>query len=182
MTRFFLPICTMLGLTGCDEPQERPMAPKELTLLSGEALTAEDLAGKVLMFVNVASKCGFTPQYDGLQALHAEKKEDGLVIIGVPCNQFGGQEPGSSEEIQSFCRINHGVDFPILEKQDVKGEGQSELYSWLVGSKVGRSSNVKWNFEKFLVGRDGEVLDRFRSITKPDSKKLRRAVDTALEG
>ena len=148
--------------------------------LNGEPLKDEVLAGKVVLFVNVASKCGFTPQYDGLQKLWTTYKDKGLVIVGVPCNQFGGQEPGGKEEIASFCRMNYGVDFPLLDKQDVNGANRSRLYTWLVGSPAGGSSDVKWNFEKFLVGRDGRVLDRWRSITTPDSGALKTAIEAAL--
>ncbi len=155
---------------------------KDLALasLDGTPLPDDTLAGKVVLFVNVASNCGFTPQYEGLQALWTEYKDRGLVIVGVPCNQFGGQEPGGATEIRSFCKLNYGVDFPLLEKQDVNGAQRSKLYTWLVGSPAGKASDVKWNFEKFLVSRDGQVLERWRSLTGPDSKDLRRAIDAAL--
>ena len=150
--------------------------PDKLPLLSGETMSSADWAGKVVLYVNVASKCGFTPQYDGLQKLWTEKKEQGLVIVGVPCNQFGSQEPGKQAEISSFCRINYGVDFPLLDKQDVNGSDRSDLYSYLLKGKT----PVLWNFEKILVGRDGKVIDRFRSVTAPDSGKLIKAIDKAL--
>ncbi|MEN9786809.1 MAG: hypothetical protein RLZZ299_2073 [Pseudomonadota bacterium] len=155
---------------------------KDLSLVSldGTPVPEATLAGKVVLFVNVASKCGFTPQYDGLQKLWTTYRDRGLVVVGVPCNQFGGQEPGAAQEIRSFCRLNYGVDFPLLDKQDVNGANRSKLYSWLVDSPVGGGSSVKWNFEKFLVSRDGRVLDRWRSITGPDSSSLRNAVESAL--
>ncbi len=151
-----------------------------LVALSGDALPADTLDGKVVLFVNVASRCGFTKQYDGLQALYEKYKAQGLVVVGVPCNQFGKQEPGSAEEIQSFCRINYGVDFPLLEKQEVNGPGRSELYSALIDSPVGKGKKVKWNFEKFLVGRDGAVVQRFGAATKPSDSDLASTIESAL--
>ncbi len=160
----------------------RPAWAAELSLVAvdGTPLDAALLAGKVALVVNVASKCGFTPQYDGLEKLYQAKKDQGLVVVGAPCNQFGAQEPGKPEEIVSFCRINYGVTFPLLEKQDVNGAQRSPLYAWLVQSPVGGSSDVKWNFEKFLVGRDGAVLGRWRSITTPEDPELLAAIDRAL--
>ncbi|MDP2314784.1 MAG: glutathione peroxidase [Pseudomonadota bacterium] len=151
-----------------------------LTSLAGSALPDTELTGKVVLFVNVASRCGYTPQYDGLQKLWTDLKDRGLVIVGVPCNQFGAQEPGTSSEIAGFCKINYGVDFPLLEKQDVNGAGRSALYQYLVGSPAGADKDVRWNFEKFLVGRDGAVKARFPSSVAPDSAELRAAVEAAL--
>ncbi len=151
--------------------------PKALTLLSGESVETSQRDGKVLLFVNVASRCGFTDQYDGLQKLWTDYKEQGLVVVGVPCNQFGSQEPGKAEEIQSFCRINFGVDFPLLEKQNVNGGKRSDLYRYLLANF---KTPVAWNFEKILVGRDGKVIDRYRSATGPDSDKLKSAIEAAL--
>ena len=136
-------------------------------------MESSEWSGKAVLFVNVASRCGFTDQYDGLQKLWTEYKEKGLVVVGVPCNQFGSQEPGKPEEIQSFCRMNFGVDFPLLEKQKVNGGERSPLYSFLL---EGFKTPVAWNFEKILVGRDGAVVDRFRSATGPDSDKLKTVV------
>jgi glutathione peroxidase-family protein len=156
------------------------MADLKLTLLDGRPFASEQLKDKVVLFVNVASKCGFTPQYDGLQKLYDEKKDDGLVIVGVPCNQFGWQEPGSSEAIAEFCKINYGVTFPILEKQDVNGGERSALYRYLVNSTIGGGARVKWNFEKFLVSRKGQVLSRYGSRTTPEDKGLQAAIAEAL--
>ena len=150
--------------------------PDTLTRLDGSALASSELQDKVLLVVNVASKCGFTSQYDGLQALHEKYESQGLVILGVPCNQFGSQEPGKAEEIVSFCRYNYGVTFPLLEKQEVNGSGRSALYKFLLNGRT----PVMWNFEKVLVGKDGKVIDRFRSATAPDSKKLIKAIEKAL--
>lgn len=129
-----------------------------------------------MLLVNVASRCGFTPQYAGLQELWTRYRQEGLVVLGAPCNQFGGQEPGSADEIQSFCRTELGVGFPLLQKQDVNGADRSPLYAAVLGS--GR--DVAWNFEKVLIGRDGAVLGRFDSAVAPDSPKLRAAVEAAL--
>ncbi len=150
--------------------------PSKVTLLNGELQNTSDWDGKALLFVNVASKCGFTSQYDGLQKLWTDYKEKGLVVVGVPCNQFGSQEPGKAEEIQSFCRINFGVDFPLLEKQNVNGAKKSPLYSYLLDGKT----PVLWNFEKVLVGKDGQVIERFRSSTGPGDQKLIDAIEKAL--
>jgi len=155
---------------------ERPEMPPTLTLLDGSVAPSSDFEGKVLLFVNVASKCGFTPQYEGLQNLHETFQERGLVVIGVPCNQFKAQEPGDANNIQQFCSLTYGVEFPLLAKQDVNGDARSDLYKHLVGS----GSRVMWNFEKFLVGGDGQVVDRFRSMTAPDSAKLVKAIEKAL--
>ena len=152
----------------------------DLVSLSGEPLAGDALEGNVVLFVNVASRCGLTPQYAGLQALYDAKKEAGLVIVGVPCNQFGGQEPGTKEEIATFCRAEYGVDFPLLEKQDVNGPQRSALYRFLVGSDPGGGKDIGWNFEKFVVGRDGTVAARFAPPTKPDDAALLAVIDKAL--
>ena len=150
--------------------------PEQLTLLNGEPFNTSEWTGQVVLFVNVASKCGFTPQYDGLQALWTEMADKGLIIVGVPCNQFGEQEAGDSGEIQQFCRLNFGVDFPLLHKQNVNGAKRSPLYQFLLKGRT----PVLWNFEKVLMGKDGKVITRFRSPTTPDSKKLRKAIEGAL--
>jgi glutathione peroxidase len=151
-----------------------------LVRLDGETFDTKMLDNKIVLVVNVASRCGFTSQYDGLQDLWTAYRDQGLVVIGAPCNQFGGQEPGQPEEIASFCRSNYGVDFPLLEKQDVHGENQSALYSFLVNSPVGEDSEVVWNFEKFLVGTDGTILGRYRSRTAPDDPDLVADIVAAL--
>ncbi|APA07705.1 glutathione peroxidase [Sclerotinia sclerotiorum 1980 UF-70] len=140
----------------------------------GEPTPLADYKGKVLLIVNTASKCGFTPQYEGLEKLYKDMKEkhgDDFVILGFPCNQFGGQDPGTDEEIQSFCQINYGVSFPIMKKVDVNGDNAAPLFKWLKEEKPGLLGlqRVKWNFEKWLVGRDGKVKQRWASTTKPES-------------
>jgi glutathione peroxidase len=141
--------------------------------LQNQPINLSDFKGKKLLFVNVASKCGFTPQYKELQQLQVQYKSN-LVIIGVPCNQFGNQEPGKSAEIQEFCEINYGVSFLITEKIDVKGSHQHKLYNWLTKKTINgkQNSTVKWNFQKYLVDEDGQFLDYFFSITKPMSSKI----------
>lgn len=157
-----------------------PYASLELIQLDGTPLPADTLRGKVVLFVNVASRCGFTPQYEGLQKLWERRRDEGLVVVGVPCNQFGWQEPGTSTEIAQFCKMTYGVDFPMLQKQDVNGKDRSALYAWLVGSEVGEGRDVRWNFEKFVVDRSGTVVARFGSRTTPDSPELVQAIDRAL--
>lgn len=138
--------------------------------IKGEHKSLQEYEGKVLLVVNVASKCGFTPQYKGLQALYEEYKEQGLEILGFPCNQFLGQEPGNSEEIASFCEMNYGVTFPMFEKIEVNGEGAHPLYKYLCEEAPGMLGlkAVKWNFTKFLVDQKGKVLERFSPQTSPE--------------
>ena len=145
----------------------------ELTSITGEKINLSTFKGKKILFVNVASQCGFTKQYDGLQTLY-ETYKDKLVIIGLPCNQFGEQEPGNAKEIQSFCRVNYGVEFPITEKIQVKGTGQHPIYSWLTQKENNgkMDTSVKWNFQKYLVDEQGRLIDVFYSITKPMSDKI----------
>ncbi|KAK0720429.1 glutathione peroxidase [Lasiosphaeris hirsuta] len=133
-----------------------------------------DYKGKVVLVVNTASKCGFTPQFGGLEKVYKDikaKHGDDFVILGFPCNQFGGQDPGTDDEIQSFCQINYGVSFPILQKVDVNGDNASPLFEWLKNEKPGilGLKRIKWNFEKFLIGKDGQVKGRWASTTKPES-------------
>ena len=141
--------------------------------LDGKPVSLREYSGKVLLIVNTASKCGFTPQYEGMEALYQKYRDRGLAVLGFPCNQFGAQEPGSAEEIGSFCQKNYGVSFPIFEKIDVNGEGAHPLYRWLKSSAKGLlgSEAIKWNFTKFLVDRNGNVIDRFAPTTKPEDLK-----------
>ena len=141
--------------------------------INGDELDLAEFKGKKILFVNVASKCGFTSQYEGLQELYSKYK-DKLVVVGLPCNQFGGQEPGSATEIKSFCSLTYGVDFPMTEKIEVKGGNQHPIYTWLTQKeKNGKmNSSVKWNFQKYLVDEEGRLLDVFYSVTKPMSKKI----------
>ncbi|MFJ7129120.1 glutathione peroxidase [Streptomyces sp. NPDC098101] len=152
-----------------------------LKTLTGEPVSLADYRGRAVLVVNVASKCGLTPQYAGLERLQKEYGERGLTVLGVPCNQFAGQEPGSAEEIRTFCSTTYGVSFPLLEKTDVNGADRHPLYAELV--KVpdadGEAGDVQWNFEKFLIGRDGQVT-RFRPRTEPDAPEIVAAVEAQL--
>ena len=149
--------------------------------LTGEEKPLADYKGQVVLVVNTASKCGFTPQYEGLQELHETYADQGLAVIGFPCNQFGGQEPGDSAEIGEFCQRNYGVDFQMMEKIDVNGPQAHPVYEWLRSQKGGLvGSKIKWNFTKFLVGRDGQVIERYAPTTKPE--KLKADIEKALAG
>lgn len=145
--------------------------------LQGKPIQLSDYKDKYLFFVNVASKCGFTPQYKELEKLHQEYK-DKLVVIGVPCNQFGSQEPGTSSEIEEFCQVNYGVSFLITEKVNVKGAAQHPLYQWLTSKELNgkKNSSVKWNFQKYLVNPEGKLIDYYLSITKPLSNKITKHI------
>ncbi|ODQ65803.1 YIR037Wp-like protein [Nadsonia fulvescens var. elongata DSM 6958] len=139
------------------------------------------LEGKVVLIVNVASKCGFTPQYKGLEALYQKYHDEGLEIVGFPCNQFGSQEPGSEEEISSFCQLNYGVTFPIMKKVKVNGKDSDPVYEFLKSKKSGLLglSRVKWNFEKFLIDKNGNVVERWASTTSPE--KLSDTIEKYLK-
>jgi glutathione peroxidase len=151
------------------------------TLTGGPADLAQ-YAGRAVLIVNVASKCGLTPQYTGLEKLQEQYAERGFTVLGVPCNQFMGQEPGSAEEIAEFCSATYGVTFPLTEKVEVNGEGRHALYDRLVGfaDAEGHSGDIRWNFEKFLIGRDGTVVARFSPQTEPDAAELVTAVEGQL--
>ncbi|APY09438.1 glutathione peroxidase [Winogradskyella sp. J14-2] len=145
----------------------------EINSLAGKPIKLSEFKGKKILFVNVASKCGFTPQYRALQEL-SDSYKDKLVVIGNPCNQFGGQEPGNADEIQEFCKVNYGVTFLITEKIDVKGSNQHPLYKWLTSKRLNgkQNSTVKWNFQKYLIDEHGEFIDYFYSITKPTNSRI----------
>ena len=167
----------------------------------GAEVNFAEFEGKVLMIVNTASKCGFTPQYDGLEALYQKYKEDGLVIIGFPCDQFAHQEPGSNEEIAEFCRLNHGVTFPLMAKTDVNGANAEPIFEYLktqapteeysglkakaaaklfksISKSVEKESDIKWNFTKFLINRNGTVVKRYAPTTTPD--KIEKDIEEML--
>lgn len=150
--------------------------------LDGQDSSLGSLAGKALLVVNVASKCGLTPQYSGLERLQERFGGQGFSVVGFPCNQFAGQEPGSAEEIQTFCSTTYGVTFPLFEKIDVNGEGRHPLYTELTKTADAddETGDVQWNFEKFLVSADGEVLARFRPRTEPEDEQVVKAIEAAL--
>ena len=148
--------------------------------IDGQERSLKDFAGQGLLVVNVASKCGFTPQYAGLEALHRKFKDRGLVVLGFPCDQFGHQEPGDEAEIRQFCSLTYDVSFPMFAKVDVNGPRAHPLFNWLKSEKAGflGTEGIKWNFTKFLVGRDGRVLKRYAPTDKPES--LRKDIEQAL--
>ncbi|HUO89292.1 MAG TPA: glutathione peroxidase [Rhizomicrobium sp.] len=139
--------------------------------LRGKDISLSEFRGKPLLIVNTASKCGFTPQYEGLEKLYKEHQARGLVVLGFPCNQFGAQEPGGEAEISAFCQVNYGVTFPMFAKIEVNGQGAHPLYDYLKSEKPGvlGTKNIKWNFTKFLVDRAGKVVGRFAPMTKPEA-------------
>lgn len=151
------------------------------TTIKGEQKTLADFGGKALLVVNTASKCGFTPQYQGLEALWEKYRERGLVVLGFPCNQFGKQEPGDEGEISQFCELNYGVSFPLFRKIEVNGAGAHPLFVSLKTRAPGLlgSQGIKWNFTKFLIGRDGQVVKRYAPTTKPE--ELSSAIEALLE-
>ena len=178
LTRVFVIFTFLVAAWGCEGKSKRSVPAQSiydihLISIGGEEVDLGDFRGKKMLFVNVASECGYTPQYAELQELH-EKYRDRLVVIGLPCNQFGGQEPGSNEEIRTFCMENYGVTFLITEKIKVKGEGQHPLYAWLTNEKINGvdGTSVKWNFQKYLVDENGRFIDVFYSMTSPLSEDI----------
>jgi glutathione peroxidase len=150
--------------------------------IDGKPTPLSQYKGKVMLLVNVASKCGYTPQYTGLESLYKQYKDRGLVVVGVPANNFGGQEPGTNEEIKTFCSRTYNVTFPMMSKVSVKGDDTTPLYQYLTdpGTNPATAGDVKWNFTKFLVGKDGKVIGRFESKVKPDAAELTGAIEQAL--
>jgi glutathione peroxidase len=161
-----------------------PVLDLPVTTIDGHETTLAEHAGKTLLIVNVASKCGFTKQYAGLEALHEAYAERGFAVLGFPCNQFGGQEPGTEAEIQEFCSTTWGVTFPLYAKVDVNGPDRHPIYAELTetADSSGKAGDVEWNFEKFLVSRDGHVLTRFRSAVTPEDPGLVEAIEKDLAG
>ena len=148
--------------------------------IGGKDTTLGAYKGKVLLIVNVASKCGFTPQYKGLEAIQEKYQDKGLVVLGFPCNQFGGQEPGTDEEIKQFCTTKYNVTFPLFDKIEVNGPKRHALYVSLAGTGSPFPGDIKWNFSKFLIGRDGKIIKRYESRTTPDSAEVTGAIEAAL--
>ena len=174
--------CACVG-TGISE-DKKMSGPLEFKMkaIDGKEVDLAQYKGKVVLFVNVASACGYTPQYKGLQGLYEKYGKDGLVVVGVPANEFGRQEPGTDAEIAQFCETKYKVTFPMMSKVVVKGEGSTPLYAFLTGkdSNPKFSGDIGWNFEKFLIGRDGTVVGRFKSGATPDGKELTGAIETEL--
>jgi glutathione peroxidase len=154
----------------------------QMKTIDGQAQKLADYRGQVLLVVNVASKCGLTPHYEGLEALYEAKKDQGFAVLGFPCNQFGGQEPGSDADVAAFCSTRYHVRFPMFSKIEVNGAGRAPLYAWLTAAetKPDGPGDVAWNFAKFVVGKDGQVKARFNPRVAPDDPALRSAIDAAL--
>lgn len=173
-----------LGTTLRAEEKTVPASPLEFKVqdITGKEVDLQQYKGKVVMIVNVASKCGLTKQYEGLQALHEKYKDQGFVILGFPANNFGGQEPGSNEEIQQFCSSRFHVTFDMFAKVSVKGDDIAPLFQWLTSEETnkGHAGEIAWNFNKFLIGRDGKVIDRFEPRTAPEEEAVGKAIETAL--
>ncbi|WP_349971631.1 glutathione peroxidase [Pseudomonas caspiana] len=148
--------------------------------LDGQELSLATFKGRVVLVVNVASKCGLTPQYAALESLYQKYKKEGFSVLGLPCNQFAGQEPGTEQEIQAFCSLNYGVTFPLSTKLDVNGQDRHQLYRLLAGEGAEFPGDITWNFEKFLVGKNGAVLARFSPRTAPDDLAVTQAIEKAL--
>lgn len=164
-----------------DKKTNVPVLSYKMKTIDGKDVDLSKYRGKVVMFVNVASECGLTPQYKALQALHEKYGKDGLAIVGVPANEFGQQEPGSNTEIAQFCKKNYGVQFDMLAKVIVKGKGICPLYRHLTSKETSKfPGDIEWNFEKFLIGRNGEIAARFQSSVEPDSAEIIKAVEQEL--
>ena len=156
----------------------------ELQTLAGEPATLGDYADSAILVVNVASECGLTPQYTGLQKLHERFAERGFTVAGFPCNQFGAQEPGTADEIRGFCTVNYGVTFPLFSKIEVNGPGRHPLYAELTkaADAAGEAGDIQWNFEKFLIDREGKIVARFRPLTEPQAPEVISAIEASLAG
>jgi glutathione peroxidase len=171
------------GVSAEDKKGDSPVLEQKLTSLAGKPVELSEYKGKVLLIVNTASRCGATPQYEDLQALHEKYSKEGLVVLGFPCNQFGKQEPGDSEQIATFCKKNYGVSFPMFAKVDVNGDEACDLFKYLTSELAypQDAGKVKWNFEKFLVNREGKVVGRFRTSVNPSSKPVVEAIERELK-
>lgn len=190
MTRFVLAAVATaavaaFGVAADKKEDKKVSGPLDFRLqtIDGKDLDLSQYKGKVVLLVNVASKCGLTPQYDALQKLYAEHEKQGLVVIGVPANEFGKQEPGTNEEIQKFCTSKYNVTFPMASKVVVKGDGIAPLYKYLTEKETNpkHSGEITWNFEKFLINKKGEVVNRFPPKTKPDAKEVVDAIKAELD-
>ncbi len=179
-TLSLLIILSMVTVTAGDKTAESVYEFK-LTNIDGKETPLSEYKGKVLLIVNTASECGFTPQYEGLQAVHEEYSDDGLVVMGFPANNFGGQEPGTDDEIKKFCKVNYGVSFPMFSKISVKGDDQHPLFTYLTSAEnPDFTGEIKWNFEKFLINKQGKLIHRFRSDVTPQSDEIKKAIEKEL--
>lgn len=180
--KFFLFLASLFTATAAFNPMHAAESLYDIPVkdIKGADTTLAAYRGKVLLIVNVASKCGYTKQYPGLEALYAKYKDQGLVVLGFPCNQFGGQEPGTEEEIAEFCTSKFDVKFPLFAKLEVNGPGRHPLYTALSGENAKFPGKIGWNFNKFLIGRDGQVIARYESKVAPESEDLIKAVEAAL--
>jgi len=169
-----------LQAAGKDDSMKNNIKDISVKDMNGKDVKFSDFKGKVVLIVNVASKCGYTVQYGGLEALNKKYKSKGLEILAFPCNDFGGQEPGTNEEIKQFCSANYNVTFRLFDKIKVLGEDKSPLYSRLINSTVAEQGDIKWNFEKFLIDKEGNIVSRFRSKIKPESEELVKAIELEL--
>jgi glutathione peroxidase len=179
----FVPACAASAIAAENSKDVPPVLQFKTKSLDGKEVDLSKYKGKVLLIVNTASYCGFTKQYKALEALHEKYGKDGLAVLGFPCNQFGHQEPGTAQQIQDFCSTKFKVAFDLFEKIDVNGPNKAPLYKWLESPEATPSDPgpVGWNFEKFLVGRDGKVIARFRSPVRPDDDKVIAAIEAALQ-
>jgi len=180
MMRFAIVLAGLLfGSARATAAPERTAYNFSFTAIEGHHLPLSDYQGRVLLVVNTASRCGFTDQYDALQAVWDRYRDKGLVVLGVPSNDFGGQEPGTEAEIKDFCEVNFGIDFPMTRKQPVKGSDAHPFYTWVV-DHFGSVAAPRWNFHKYLIGRDGRPIHWFPSPTSPTSKRMTNAIESAL--
>jgi len=179
MKRFFTLAAALVLTSGVSSMAADSIHEFKVKSLEGEELNLADYKGKVLLVVNVASRCGATPQYEQLQALHEKYNDKGLVVIGFPCNQFGGQEPGTAVQIREFCSSTYSVEFPMTEKIDVNGDSESPVYSFLKKGTDDKSK-IGWNFEKFIVSKDGKVAGRFKTRVKPDADEVVTLIEKEL--
>ncbi len=176
---FKIYIILMTLLAGLSVAHAKSLHDFTLTGIDGKAMPLQQFDGKVVLLVNTASECGYTPQYEGLESLWKAYKDKGLVVVGVPSNDFGGQEPGKAKEIATFCKLNYGVSFPLADKTVVKGKSADPVYIW-AGEKAGMMGTPKWNFHKYLFAKDGHFIDWFSTPTEPMSDKIKSAVEKAL--
>jgi glutathione peroxidase len=185
MLSFVAVLAFAFSATAADSEKPKVSGPLEFKMkgIDGKEVDLNQYKGKVVLFVNVASRCGYTPQYEGLQKLYDKHSKDGLVVIGVPANEFGKQEPGTNEDIAKFCESNYKVTFPMMGKVVVKGTGIAPLYDYLTSKETDPdfAGAIAWNFEKFLISRDGKVVGRFKSAVKPDDAKFVGAIKAELE-